>query len=209
MSRQRDGADANPWIRTADGARFHYLNFDGNEYDVDVAAAALSRITRYAGHIKDEFDDDIYSVAQHSVYVFRLLLKKKAPAYTFPWAITHDMPEAYFIDMPSPLKMLIPDYGAMEDRSAAAMRKTFGIPYDDNVEAYVKWADNQLYFAERLVLTEIPEGEMDLSPAPEFTLEEIDPDFYLWRPRKARAEYQRAFVEAMTIYRGEKYANAS
>ena len=209
QSKDRDGEGADPWIRTADGGRFHYLRNDGNEYDVDVAAAALSRLTRYAGHIKDEFDDDIYCIAQHCVYVFRLLVMKGAPSYTYPWAITHDMPEAYFIDMPSPLKGLLPEYGALEDASAAAMRHRFGIPYDDAIHEYVKWADYQLYFAERLILTEIPPGEEGLAPAPEHTMHDIDPEFYLWRPRHARAQYKAAFIEAMTLYRGESYANAS
>lgn len=209
---QRDGEGDSPWIRTADGGRFYYLDYDGSQYDINVAAASLSRLCRYAGHLsmmKPEFDDDIYSVAQHSVYVFRLLKMMDAPKYTYPWAITHDVPEAYFLDLVSPLKGLIPDYGVMEDRSANSFRNHFGIPYDDNIHEYVKWADYQLYFAERITLTEVPKGDEDFTPMPQLTLEEIDPYFYLWRPKYAREQFKLAFLEAMSLYRGETYAYAS
>jgi len=205
----RDGSGHDPWIRTANGGRFHYLRDNAYEYDMDVVAAALSRICRYGGHIKDEFEDDIYSVAQHSVYVLRLLMMKRVPDYCFPWAILHDAPEAYYMDLVSPLKHELPNYEAMENRSAEGMRARYGIPYDDSVKHYVKWADNQLYFAERLRLTEIPIGEECLAPEPEFTLEEIDPNFYLWRPSHARKEFKAAYAAAMLMYQGYTYADAS
>lgn len=209
ITKDRDGEGAHPWIRTADGGRFYYLDMDGSQYNIKVAASALSRICRYAGHIKDAYEDDLYVVAQHSVYVFELLRKKGAPAYTYPWAITHDVPEAYFIDMPSPLKGLLPDYGRLEDESAAAFRDHFGIPFNDEIHDYVKWADYQMYFAERQVLTEIPPGEEDLTPAPEMTMWELDPSFFLWRPAYAKYRFLKAYEEAMTLYKESQYAHAS
>ena len=205
----RDGEGTNPWIRTADGGRFYYKSTDGAQYNVDVAAAALSRLCRYAGHLSDEFEDDIYSVAQHSVYVYRLLKMKGAPVEALPWAIGHDVPEAYFVDIPSPLKGLLPDYTEMEDTSAAAFRHKFGIPYNDGIHDIVKWADYQLYFAERPKLTNTPPEDESLTPVAEYSLDQIDPQFYLWRPKYARYQFKMAFLEAMSLYQGAKYANAS
>lgn len=204
-----DGNGSNPWIRTADGGKFYYLNMGGTQYNIDVAAASLSRICRYAGHLSDEWEDDIYSVAQHSVYVYRLLKKMGADPRTYPWALTHDVPEAYFVDLPSPLKGILPQYTALEDKSAASFRQAYGIPYDAEVERVVKWADHNLYFAERLVLTELPEDEISLSPQPEFTLHEIDPQFFPWRPKYARYQFKMAYLEAMKLYQEDRYANAS
>lgn len=209
INKPRDGEGVNPWIRTADGGRFYYLDFDGTQYDIDVAAASLSRLCRYAGHLSDAFEDDIYCVAQHSVYVYELLKKKKANPNTFPWAITHDVPEAYFVDLPSPLKGIVPQYSALEDCSAKAFRTSFGIPYSDDIHDTVKWADYQLYFAERPVLTNTPAEDEHLTPQPEFTMYDIDPQFFLWRPAYAKYRFKMAFLEAMALYQENKYADAS
>lgn len=209
MADRRLGEGLDPWIRTAYGGRFNYLSADGTQYDIDTAAAALSRLCRYAGHLNDNFEDDIYSVAQHSVYVYRLLKMKKAPVYALPWAITHDVPEAYFVDIPSPLKGLLPEYEELENRSAAAFRAAFGIPYDDGIHEIVKWADYHLYFAEAPVLGGTPEEELSNIPKADKSLYEIDPQFFCWRPAYAKYQFKMAFLEAMSLYREATYANAS
>jgi hypothetical protein len=210
LADRRLGEGFGAWIRTGNGGRFYYESGDGSQYDIDVAAAALSRITRYAGHLNDDIAmDDIYCVAQHSVYVYELLKMKEAPVDALPWAICHDVPEAYFVDLPSPLKSLVPKYGELEERSAESFRQAFGIPYNDEIHEIVKWADYHLYFAEARVLSGCPPEEFDDIPEPDKTLYEIDPQFFLWRPAYARYRFQQAFIEAMALYRGEKYADAS
>lgn len=209
VTKDRDGEGTHPWIRTADGGRFYYLDMDGTQYDIDVAAASLSRLCRYAGHISDEFDDDIYSVAQHSVYVYRLLRMVDADPAVCLWGLLHDVPEAYFVDLPSPLKGIVPEYGRLEDASAAAFRDAFGVPFSDEIHDKVKWADYQLYFAERLILTTVPEGEKDLTPMPLYTMDQIDPNFYAWRPRHARQQFLAAYAEVKRLCKGMAYANAS
>jgi hypothetical protein len=207
---RRLGEGYGAWIRTGNGGRFYYESTDGNQYNIDVAAAATSRLCRYAGHLNDDIaEDDIYSVAQHSVYVYRLLKMKGAPAYTYPWAICHDVPEAYFVDLPSPLKSLVPEYVELEERSAESFRVAFGIPYDEEIHEAVKWADYNLYFAESRVLSGTPPEEFGDIPEPDKTLYEIDPQFFLWRPAYARYQFKMAFLEAMALYQEEKYANAS
>lgn len=200
-----------PWILTAGGHKFHYLADDPSEFHVVDMAAALSRMCRYGGHLSDKYDDEIYTVAQHSVYVYWLLVKKGAPVRVLPWAITHDLPEAYWTDIPSPLKSLLPDYRAMEDNSAAVMREAFGIPYDDEVEHYVKWADLQVLYAESAEVTSIPSEMWDVPHKAEYSLRELDPHFCLWRPRLARKMYLSAFEEAMqhANMNGAQYAYAS
>lgn len=201
-----------PWILTAGGRKFHYLADDPSEFDVTDMASALSRMCRYGGHLSDEHDDDIYSVAQHSVYVYKLLVLTGAPTRVLPWAIAHDMPEAYWTDVPSPLKSLLPNYKAMENNSAALLRGRFGIPYDEEIERYVKWADVQVLYAESQELTSIPAELWDDGAVSEHTLFEIDPQFFLWRPRFARAEFLATFEEAMQYANNNgamPYANAS
>lgn len=84
---------------------------------VDIAQA-LSQICRFTGHTKR-----FYSVAQHSV-----LAASIAPAGFELEALMHDAHEAYTGDVAQPLKMMLPDYRAIEDRIERAVRKEFGLP---------------------------------------------------------------------------------
>lgn len=204
--------NANPWILTASGRKFFYLSDDPDQFNVEDMASALSRVCRYGGHLSEKYADDIYSVAQHSVYVYWLLLKTGAPTRVLPWAIAHDMPEAYWTDVPSPLKSLLPNYKQMENNSAGILRKRFGIPYDEEVEHYVKWADMQVLYAESRELTSIPSELWDDGIQSEFTLEDIDPHFCTWRPLMARKMFLSAYEEAMQHANKNgamQYANAS
>lgn len=198
--------DDYPWIATAQGRKYHYLAHDINEIHIEDMARANSRDCRYGGHLMDEWDGT-YSVTQHQVYVYRLLVRMEAPTYTRPWGLTHDCPEGYWRDIMTPMKGVLPNYKPNEDKCAELFRRKYGIPYDDNVEAYVKWADHQLYFAERQKL--VAPIEDDQTPLPEFTLDEIDPDFYLWSPSKAREEFFAAFEEIQHYCIGEQHAHAS
>lgn len=182
-----------PWILTATGRKFHYGLHDPNEFYLPDIARSLSRICRFNGHLSDQYEDDIYSVAQHSVYVLRYLMIKKAPVYTYQWAVAHDAIESYWVDVVSPLKGLLPQYKLYEGKSETCFIRHYDIPYDDAVRAYVKGADYQLLLSEATALTEIPTALWDHPDVPDMTLHEIDPDFYPWRPKKARDELIAAF----------------
>lgn len=185
-----------PYITTATGRLFHYGPHSPEQFYLPDVARALSRICRFTGHLSDKYEDDIYSVGQHSVYVLRLLQQRKAPKHTYKWGLTHDGPEYVWGDVNSPLKSLLPDYRSFENGSARAFQIRYGIPYDDDVKTYVKWADIQLLYAEAEELTVIPPWEWrDFAGRAEQSLFEIDPDFYPWGPRKARDEYLAALEE--------------
>jgi hypothetical protein len=201
-----------PWILTASGRKYHYLANDPTEFHVPDIAAALSRMCRYGGHLSDKYDDDIYSVAQHSVYVYWLLVKVGAPTRALPWAIAHDMPEAYWTDVPSPLKSILPEYKRLENGAADLMCGHLGIPHDDDIEKIVKWADTQILYAESIEITSIPSELWDTGSKVEYTLQDIDPNFCLWRPRLARKMFLQEYDKAMkyaTKQEGIAYANAS
>jgi len=201
-----------PWILTASGRKYHYLNNDPTEFHVPDMAASLSRICRYNGHLSDQYDDDIYSVAQHSVYVYWLLVKVGAPKRALPWAIAHDMPEAYWTDVPSPLKSILPEYKRLEHGAGELMRHYLGIPHDDEIERVVKWADMQILYAESQEITSIPSELWDTGMKADYTLQEIDENFCLWRPRLARKMFMQEYDKAMQHAHksgGLQYANAS
>jgi 5'-deoxynucleotidase YfbR-like HD superfamily hydrolase len=78
----------------------------------------LSRECRFASQV-----ERFYSVAEHSLLCSEIVLQEFALE-----ALLHDAAEAYCKDIPSPLKALLPDYKAIEQRVDVVIRKKFGLP---------------------------------------------------------------------------------
>jgi hypothetical protein len=187
----------NAYIMTRSGRKFEFENPSSNAFHLDDIAAALARTCRFGGHMADEWEG-IYSVAQHSVYVYRLL-KGFAQHRSKFWGLLHDAPEAYFSDTVTPLKNLVPELTIMEDRAAVVLRSAWGIPYSEEIAKEVHWADRATGCAEAFHLKGPEQArEMYGCEQPPFQLTDLDPDFRLWDFNKARTEYKRAYGEIKT-----------
>ncbi len=126
----------NSFILTNNGHHFDYINLDNNVLDIEDIAHALANICRFAGHCKE-----YYSVAQHSVLVANLV-----PSIHYKAALFHDAAEAYLNDIPSPLKVLLPDYKEITKKVEAWLQQVLEI----NIYApEIKQADLQLLAAEK------------------------------------------------------------
>lgn len=108
-----------PYILLANGKQWWFENPDPAVIDIDVVAGALSRLCRFSGQTKR-----FYSVAEHSIAVAGIV----------PWedkleALMHDASEAFVVDVPSPLKPLLKDYPALEEKAHRAVAERFGLRY--------------------------------------------------------------------------------
>ena len=135
-------------ISTLSGRFFDLLAPEDYEYCIDEIAEALSNICRYTGHVKK-----FYSVAEHSVLVSNIVPPRLALA-----GLLHDASEAFVGDVSSPLKKLLPEYKAIEERIQKAIADHYGIPYPFPHEIHE--ADKRMYWRERI----------DVAPGPRDTL---------------------------------------
>lgn len=102
-------------IRTNTGKYINFLEPEKSTFEIDDIAHALSQIPRFGGHLPV-----FYSVAQHCVLGSELIDQKHA--YNF---LMHDASEAYLLDIPKPLKELLPEYKKIEQKFTYELGKAF------------------------------------------------------------------------------------
>lgn len=173
MGGNRGGA-MNPYVTTRYGHKVHFLNPKPSEFDIRDIAHALSRIPRFNGHtIKP------YYVLQHVC-----ICCDAAPENAKREALAHDWAEAYESDLPSPLKVLVPQYRDIEQRLERAIARRFNhrYPYPEAV----KEVDMRLLITEMRDLT----SRHDWKTLPFAPLaEKIMP----WDSAKCKREFYRRY----------------
>jgi 5'-deoxynucleotidase YfbR-like HD superfamily hydrolase len=110
-------------IRTNSGIYFNLLEPTVEMIDINDIAHALSNLPRFGGHLHTT-----YSVAQHSVMVMNTLDLFGHQDILLE-GLMHDASEAYLMDLPSPIKALLPDYYKMEDRICKVIAEKFNLQY--------------------------------------------------------------------------------
>lgn len=112
------GRRAGDWVLMPSGRPFWPIDPRADEIDIEDIAFSLSHLCRFGGHCKR-----FYSVAEHSVYVSRLVSPEAAL-----WGLLHDASEAYVGDMPRPLKRMLPEFVMMEGKVQQAVAERFSLP---------------------------------------------------------------------------------
>ena len=182
------------WIQTYTGKQFHFDDIHPGDIDLETVAHVLSNLCRYGGHCRE-----FYSVAEHSVNVS--LAAEAAEAGTTCRSslqevalqgLLHDATEAYCVDVPKPLKRMLRDYDAIEQRIWLAVAKHFGVPHD--LFEAVRHADHTVLLAEQRVL--MPDVGPDWFPEG-VGLEPADVRIACWGPTEAKRRFMHRFMGLM------------
>ena len=131
------------FIQTHSGQRVSITDPDPKDINIEDIAWALAHQCRFAGHCKK-----FYSVAEHSLLVASYLHREVRVE-----ALLHDAAEAYIIDIPSPLKQLLPDYKIFEKRFESAIWQALGLKeLSPDEKKLIKFADRVALATEANIL---------------------------------------------------------
>ena len=109
------------YVSTFSGNRFYPLEPRIDVVAIEDIAHGLAYQCRFNGQTRE-----FYSVAQHSLVVASLV-----PTDLRLAALLHDAAEAYLGDMVKPLKVLLPEFAALEDQVSALIAQAFAIDFSD------------------------------------------------------------------------------
>jgi 5'-deoxynucleotidase YfbR-like HD superfamily hydrolase len=173
MSEQIKG----PTIRLWSGHYFKFLDPDNSAYTIDDIAHGLSMVCRFGGHCAHH-----YSVAQHSVHVSEMV----PPEFAYQ-GLMHDAPEALIGDVMKPLKMLLPDYQALEKKIEISVFKRLLVPYP--LSAHVKDADWRMLITEQRQLARSRDDWATTQGREPYTF-----TIPQWSPEQAKAMFLARFA---------------
>lgn len=167
-----------PSILTATGEYFDFTRPEAFSWNPEVLAAGL-RAARFTAQTRTP---GTYTIAQHSVLASHAV----SPAFQFE-ALMHDAHEGLVGDIATPLKILLPDYRAVEDRCELAMRRHFHLP--DKMSREVKHVDLVMLATEKRDIMPNPDDVWDM-------LADVAPlkkTIKVWREERARAAFLARF----------------
>ncbi|MBW3243670.1 hypothetical protein KUV57_13440 [Epibacterium sp. DP7N7-1] len=144
-------ADRGPWLATSSGGMWSIHHPATRDVDIRDIAAGLSRNCRYNGQLVEECD--FLSVSEHSTLMAEWavrngLARSREDALA---VLLHDASEAFFGDMVTPVKNLIPDFKKIENLAQSVIIEAFGIGPENVVirKEMIKLIDTRIRIDER------------------------------------------------------------
>jgi len=174
-----------PMISTRSGRNVSLLSPSAGQIVIGDIAHGLAHQCRFNGQT-----NKFYSVAQHSVLVASVLPKELKLA-----GLLHDAAEAYLGDIVQPLKTLLPEFAAIEERFMQAISTRFSVSAIHHPE--IKRADLVALATERRDL--MPMEKLEWA-----TLEGITPLKQAIRPMapdEAAKEFLKCFFKLHSHHR--------
>lgn len=170
-------------ITLLSGKMFDYLNPGATPLDFE-DIVTLGNICRFAGHLPI-----FYSIAQHLVNCSYIV----PPEFAYE-ALMHDRSEAFTNDIPTPLKVALPAFKALERTIEDATAPMFGLKPGMSPEVHL--ADRQMLGLEmRYVKGDFEQHEVLQGIEFEHLRALPDLDFTSWAPRRAQQEFRRRYEE--------------
>lgn len=172
-----------PWIETASGLYYHFLNPSEDEIKIEDIALSLANKCRFSGHTQ------FFSVAEHCLSVAYRLPPELRLA-----GLLHDAAEAYLGDIPSPIKQELLDYLYLEKINETIIEKKFNLQLSSQDRIAIKTSDLQALYTEAHYL--LPSKGKDWGMF-EKGFWEIEPEFrpQCLPPVFAYAEFMRAYED--------------
>lgn len=167
------------FMATYTGRKFWQLDPRADEVHIEDIAHALSMQCRYGGHSMR-----FYSVAEHSVHIYRWLVAGNYAPNVRLAGLLHDATEAYVADVPRPLKRHLAGYKDAETLVWRAVAERFCLP--EKMPDEVHEADNRI-LGDEVAKLMVP---MDWHAKHD---DPIGAEIECWPPQRAEAEFLRAF----------------
>lgn len=123
------------WMQTRYGNRFYPEDVKASVFCIEDIAHALSNLCRFGGHCTS-----FYTVAQHSVLVADIVRRNGGTFEQQLWALMHDATEAYMVDVPTPVKVILKGYKEKEDEVMDEIARQLKLP-PGGMPSIVKEAD--------------------------------------------------------------------
>ncbi|MCW3782496.1 hypothetical protein [Defluviimonas salinarum] len=194
------------WIATSLGGMWSIEHPAPGDVRIEDVAAGLSRNCRYNGQLKE--DADFLSVAEHSVAMTKWAVANGVATHREDALaiLLHDASEAFYGDMVTPLKDLLPQFRKYEDKAQAVIMTAFGLAPDavSIRKEEIKLIDRRIRLDERDAVIEDPARSIGkrISWDKEPDLASIDVEIAGLNPRAARQAFLECFtwiVEALPL----------
>ena len=178
------------YIMTHSKKMFDPLHPDVSLIDIEDIAHALSMLCRANGHFRS-----FYSVGQHCIWCAKEAQARGYDRRVVLACLLHDAVEAYMSDVPRPLKSMLPEYVAVEERLLHKIyEKYLGSDLTAEEAALVKAVDDDvLYYDLKELLHE--------TMAREVPQMKVGPDYTVVPFAQVEEEYLQLF-ETLTFWEG-------
>lgn len=110
-------------MRTVSGRFIDFADPQPNQFTLEDIATGLGSECRFGNQL-----DRHYSVAEHSLHCLAIASMWKGVSVSVKRAVLmHDAAEAFCLDIPKPLKIMLPNYGPIEDQVYSVIATKYGI----------------------------------------------------------------------------------